>query len=203
MERIVVYSDYVCPFCYLAWAGVRDLIAGGADVELRAFELRPAPLPVLRELDAGKRQAWDRFILPTAERLGLPARLPTVFPRTRKAHEAAHHARTLGLGVAMHERLFHAYFAEGLDIGRIDVLVELGESVGIDRSSMKVELDIDQYTDAVLTEAERAQHLGVQAVPAYITESDELRAHVGLLEPAELRAWVNAGRSGPGRESEP
>lgn len=190
MGRVVVYSDYVCPFCYLGWAGVRDLVTEGAEVELRAFELRPAPVPLMRGLDAAKREAWQRFILPRAEALGLPAREPQVFPRTRKAHEAALHARRLGLGTEMHDALFRAYFAEGRDIGRIDVLVEVGASLGIEASSLKVELDIDQYTDAVMAEERAAAAVGVTAVPAYVVEGERPRIHMGLMGAAELRHWL-------------
>ena len=195
MGRLVVYSDYVCPFCYLAWPGVRSLAQAGVDVELRAFELRPAPMPPLQGLDEGKRQAWDRFILPAARELGLDARVPAIFPRTRKAHEAAHHARTQGAALEMHDRLFRAYFAEGRDIGRIDVLVALGEEVGLERSALKVELDIDQYTDAVAAEATSAARSGIRAVPAYVMEQGEPRTHVGLLDPQELAEWVRPGMS--------
>ena len=188
--KLVVYSDYVCPFCYLAWPAVRSLLEEGHDVELRAFELRPPPVPLPRALDEPKRQAWERIIAPRAAALGLPLREPRVFPRTRKAHEAAHHARRLGLGAAMHEALFAAYFGEGRDIGRIDVLVAIGESLGIEASSLKVELDIDQYTAAVLSEERAAAAQGVRAVPAYVVEGDEARVHAGLLDAAALRRWL-------------
>lgn len=188
--RLVVYSDYVCPFCYLAWPAIRALIEAGHAVELRAFELRPAPVPLPRTLEPRKRLAWERVIAPRAAELGLEARVPEVFPRTRKAHEAVHHARRLGIGAALHDALFRAYFVDGRDIGRIDVLVQLGESLGIERSSLKVELDIDQYTDAVLEEERAAAALGIRAVPAYVVPGATARVHEGLLGATELRAWL-------------
>lgn len=190
---LVVYSDYVCPFCYLAWPAVEALLREGHDVELRAFELRPPPVPLPRSLEPQKRSAWERLIAPRAAELGLPARLPATFPRTRKAHEAAHHARRLGLGTAMHDALFRAYFGDGRDIGRIDVLVELGESLGIERSSLKVELDIDQYTAAVVAEEREAAGLGIRAVPAYVVPGATPRVHEGWLDGAQLRQWVENG----------
>ena len=148
MKEVAVYSDYVCPFCYLAWPALKELMAAGWRVELRAFELRPLPLPLGRPPGPQARQEWAAVIAPRAAAQGLEVYFQARRPRTRKAHELAHHARRLGLAPAVHERLFRAYFTQGLDIGRIDVLVALGEALGLERSSVKVELDLDQYTDA-------------------------------------------------------
>ena len=150
-------------------------------------------MPLPRTLESSKRLAWERVVVPRAAELGLEARLPVVFPRTRKAHEAAHHGRRLGIGTALHDALFRAYFVDARDIGRIDVLVELGESLGIERSSLKVELDIDQYTDAVLAEERAAAELGIRAVPAYVVPGATPRVHEGLLGATELRQWLGNG----------
>lgn len=190
MGRVVVYSDYVCPFCYLAWPAVRELLREGVPVELGAFELRPSPAPLPRSLAGWQQEAWDRTIAPRAAALGLAPRAPTLFPRTRKAHEAARHARAVGAEEAMHDALFRAYFEEGRDIGRIDVLVEIGVQVGLDASGLKVELDIDQYTDAVRAQEREAAHAGVTSVPAYVVEGKPARVHMGLLSAAELRDWL-------------
>jgi predicted DsbA family dithiol-disulfide isomerase len=200
-ERILaVYSDYVCPFCYLAWSGISELIGAGWQVELRAFEVRPSPLPLTSQPDAARREAWEQVIAPRAAGLGLTAKFPAWQPRTRKAHELAHHCRKLRLAARVHERLFAAHFRDGLDIGRIDVLVQLGEELGLERSSVKVELDVDQYTDEVVREEEGALALGIHAVPAYVAGAGGKWVHVGLLEGAELGAWLAQAR--PGNENE-
>jgi len=198
---LAVYSDYVCPFCYLAWPGISELIGAGWQVELRAFEVRPSPLPLAGRPGAGRREAWEQVIASRAAALGLAARLPELQPRTRKAHELAHHGRKLGMAALVHERLFAAYFRDGLDIGRIDVLVQLGEELGLEPSSVKVELDVDQYTDAVVREEEEARALGIHAVPAYVAGAGGKRVqHVGLLEGAELGAWL--AQAGQANEDE-
>lgn len=198
MGRVVVYSDYVCPFCWLAWPAVRDAMREGVPLEPAAFELRPAPAPLPRALTAAQQAAWDREIAPRARALGLAPRVPTRFPRTRKAHEAVRHARASGLELELHDALFRAYFEEGRDIGRIDVLVEIGAGLGLDATGLKVELDIDQYTDAVRAEELDAARLGVTAVPAYVAAGEPARVHMGLLSAAELRDWLAqaSGRDG-------
>lgn len=188
MPEIIVFSDYVCPFCCLAEATLSRLRREDrVEVAYRAFELRPAPLPLLDPGDEGLRRAWERVVEPLARELGVVMRLPRVQPRTRKAHEAVAFARDHGRFPAMHEALFRAFFAEGEDIGRIDVLVRLGGSVGLEPTALKVALDIDQYTERVLAEEIEAQERGVAGVPSFLI-GEELR--VGLQSYEALRALV-------------
>jgi predicted DsbA family dithiol-disulfide isomerase len=191
-RRLAVYSDYVCPYCCLAWAGLQSLAAEGLEVALLPFELRPAPVPLPAATDPERRREWEQVIAPRAAALGLEVRFPAAVVRTRKAHELALHAARQGAGGAMHARLFQAYFAEGRDIGRIDVLLDLAAEVGLERTGVKVELGIDQYADAVAEAQRRAGTLGVRAVPAYIDEVNGFaaRSHLGLLDRAELKQWL-------------
>jgi predicted DsbA family dithiol-disulfide isomerase len=150
MPRLVAFSDYVCPFSYLAEPALARLPAEeGVEVEYRAFELRPAPAPLPDAGGEALAAQWRTTIEPLARALGVEARLPPVQPRSRKAHEAAKFARDRALFAEMHRALFHAFFVEGRDIGRIDVLVELGETVGLDRTELKVALDVDHLAERV------------------------------------------------------
>jgi len=185
---VVVFSDFTCPFSYVTEAALRKL---GGEVELavdyRAFELFPAPAPL--PLDAGME--WADPLRPLAEEAGIQLLRPGYQARTRKAHEAARHAEEHGAGAEMRAVLFDGYFREGLDIGRIDVLVELGERVGLDRTEMKVVLDIDRFSDAVLGDHEAALRSGVQETPTLgVGSGAAARVLVGAQPYAALRAAV-------------
>ena len=189
---IEVFSDFACPFCYLAEPGLKRLEDEGVAVRYRAFELRPTPAPLEPPgNDPRKRQSWEQVIVPTAGRLGLTLRFPKVAVRTRKAHESARFASEHGAGRAMRDALFAAYFTDGLDIGRIDVLVEIGAAAGLDRTALKVSLDIDQQTDAVAADRAAGMALRLTGVPAFIgsgaMQPDRL---IGLQGYETLKAWV-------------
>jgi predicted DsbA family dithiol-disulfide isomerase len=49
LSTIEVFSDFVCPFCYLAEQPLADAVEG-TDVQIawQPFELRPEPTPTLR-----------------------------------------------------------------------------------------------------------------------------------------------------------
>ena len=65
------------------------------------------------------------------------------------------------------KEIFAAYWTEGRDIGRIDVLSELASSVGLDPEELKIALDIDKFSDEVLRDRELAQKLRVPGTPRF------------------------------------
>lgn len=192
---IEVFSDFACPFCYLAEPGLKRLETEGVAVRYRSFELRPSPSPLMRPGDdPQKRMGWSQVIEPWAERVGLEMRFPEIAVRTRKAHEASLFAAKHGKGRAMRDALYAAYFAGGLDIGRIDVLVGIGDSIGLDRTALKVSLDIDQQTEQVAADRDEAMALRLTAVPAFIGgEGMQPARLIGLRDYDALRTWVETG----------
>ncbi|MBW3571390.1 MAG: DsbA family protein [Gemmatimonadetes bacterium] len=187
---VVVFSDFACPFSYVTEAALRRMqSAGEVEPTHLAWELYPAPAP-LPAVDAG---GWMDALRPLANELGVALRVPAPV-RTRKAHEAAAFAAAKGAGPAVREALFAAHFAEGRDIGRIDVLVEIGAGAGLDASELKVVLDVDAFAARVAAEQEAARRAGVQEVPTLVIGTgDEARWLVGARAYAELRAAVLHG----------
>ncbi len=188
MPRLVVYSDYVCPFCYLATPALARLREqDGIDVEARPFELRPAPAPLPDPRAPGLIAAWEGTVLPLAAAAGLEMRLPALRARTRKAHEAAAFARERQRFQPMHDALFRAVFLEGRDIGRIDVLVAIGVAAGLDRTELALALGLDSYADAVARDEQAAAAADIVAVPAFVAGGEVME---GLLPYEVLRDWL-------------
>lgn len=187
---VVVFSDFACPFSYVTEAALRRMEAAGEVAATHlAWELYPAPAP-LPPADAGK---WMDALRPLANELGLALRVPPP-ARTRKAHEAAAFAASKGVGPAMREALFAAHFGEGRDIGRIDVLVEIGAGLGLDATELKVVLDVDTFAARVAAERDAALRAGVRGVPTIVVGTgDEARWLVGARPFAELRAAILGG----------
>ncbi len=100
------------------------------EVDWRAYELRPDPVPTLDPDGDYLHRVWNASVYPMAEALGMKLRLPPVQPRSRKALEAAEYARGEGRFDEMHEALFGALFEGGEDIGKEEL--QIGASVGLD-----------------------------------------------------------------------
>lgn len=174
---------------------MRELARVELDVEViwRAFELRPEPVPTLDPGGEYLQRAWQGSVYPLAERLGMTMNLPPVQPRSRRAHEAAHWARSQGRFDEYHEAVFRAFFERGEDIGKVEVLVGLAHALKLDDEALRVALENREYERDVLEDEREAESLGVTGVPAFIF--DRKAALTGVQSVENLRRAVEHVRS--------
>ncbi|MCG3114598.1 MAG: DsbA family protein [Candidatus Manganitrophus sp. SA1] len=178
--RIDVWSDYVCPFCYLevpVLDRLQEAFGPALQIDWHAFELRPEPIPTLDPAGDYLKTTWARSVYPMAERRGMALQLPPVQPRSRKALEAAAHARAEGSFDPMHRAIFRAFFEEGRDIAQMEVLLEIAASAGLDAESLRHALETNRHTKAVLEEEHLAQELGISAVPTMLLRREDAPLH--------------------------
>lgn len=211
-----VWSDVVCPFCYLGAAQLRAAIArfdhgGEVVVRPRAYELDPAtPLAFDRplvELVAAKYgqsvEAIERFhrrLEAEGAALGVEMDFTRARPtNTFDAHRLVALAQTQGLESAMAERLFAAYFAQGELVSDRATLARLADEVGVagapDTLASGVFADDVREDEAIATEA------GLTGVPAFAIDGRFAvmgAQGVDALLAALERAW--ARRADPERD---
>lgn len=182
---------------------MHELTRTDPDVQIvwRAFELRPDPVPTLDPEGDYLRRVWASSVYPMAERLGVAMKLPPIQPRSRRAHEAAHWARDQGRFDDYHAKVFRAFFERGEDIGDVDVLVSLAETLGLPGEPLREALNQRAFEPGVLRDERDAQDMGISGVPAFVADR---RAAVTGVQPVEgLRELVKHVRSldlGPRRE---
>jgi predicted DsbA family dithiol-disulfide isomerase len=182
---IDVWSDVVCPFCYLGSRQL-DLALEGFEhrddviITHHAFELDPTtPLVVERSLDeivAAKyalpvehAREQHRRLEAQAASLGVTMNFDRArATNTFDAHRLIALASTRGLGDAMAKRLFRAYFGEGRLISDHDQLDELAHEVGVDDASRL--WTGDAYASDVRSDEAAAQDLGISGVPAFVVD---------------------------------
>lgn len=168
---IDIWSDYVCPFCYLEMPITSQLQTHfQEDVEIawHAFELRPDPVPTLDPDGEYLHRVWGQSVYPMAEIRGMALKLPPVQPRSRKAFEATEFARDQDMGILMHCAIFHSFFEEGRNIGSVDVLMDIGGNIGLDVDQLQAALASNLYTARVLKDEALAAQLDITAVPAML-----------------------------------
>jgi predicted DsbA family dithiol-disulfide isomerase len=169
--RINVWSDYVCPFCYLEEPVLERLkqeFGDAVEIVWRAFELRPEPEPTLDPKGDYLRDAWAQSVYPMAAHRGMTLRLPPVQPRSRLAHEAVEFARDRGRHAEMNHALFRAFFEDGRDIGSKEVLLEICSEAGLDREELREALESGRHIEHVLSDQQLAHELGISGVPALV-----------------------------------
>jgi predicted DsbA family dithiol-disulfide isomerase len=189
--RLTVFSDYVCPFCYLEEpdiAAVRDAYGERVEIDHRAYELRPDPVPTLDPDGEYLHRVWDTAVYPIADALGMTLRLPPVQPRSRRALEAAEYAREERRFSETHDALFRALFQDGRDLNDSETLLEIGAAAGLDEQELRRALDEGRYTEKVVADEELAKRLGVFSVPTVLVGRSDLP-----LEEAEAVVGTQTG----------
>lgn len=188
--KIDVWSDIACPWCYLGkrrWeAGLAQYRSAGGDreveVEFHSFELSP-DTPVDfdgSEVDfLAKHKGMDevqvRRMLEQMTQLGAEEGLAYDFEAlrhaaTRKAHEVLHLAKARGLQHELVERMFAAYFVEGMHLGKDETLAHLAAEVGLDRDEVLAALDAGTYGPDVDADLAQADAYGISGVPFFVVE---------------------------------
>src|SRR3954469_18769207 len=100
--------------------------------------------------------------------MGVPIKLPTVFPQphSHMAFEGFQYAREHGRGNEYNHRVLEAFFVESKDIGDIGVLTNLAGEVGLDEREFGEALRTRKYRDAHRRALRHAyEEAGVTGVP--------------------------------------
>ncbi len=195
MHKIAIYTDYVCPYCLLAEKVVQDAIGDlPVEIEWRAFELRPEPVPTLRVEDPYLPAIWQRSVYPIAARLGIPIRLPSWSPqpRTAKAFEVLALAKERGAGHAYSLGVLRAFFQEDRNIGDPDVLVELAAEAGLDRNEVRKALDEGTYEQSHREALRHAREdMAITSVPTIVVGEQVFR---GMPTVDELKSAISLAK---------
>jgi predicted DsbA family dithiol-disulfide isomerase len=197
---VTVFSDYVCPFCYV---GTRRLIRLAEQVDLaitwKGVEIHPDTPPDGMPLeDLGyPPDLWDRMMmhlgnLAAEEGIRLAERRFTT--NSHRALLLAEAARDRGPDtfVAVHEGLFHAFFTQGLNIARVDVLRPIATAAGMDDAAFERALIEPDYEARLKANLEAARAHGIRGVPAFVF-GDRLVS--GAVPLAQLLAAAEAAAS--------
>lgn len=181
--KIDVFSDTVCPWCYIGKRRLERALAEpgapGADISWRPFQLNPA-MPE-GGMDRAEYLAWKfggagparrayGAVREAAEAESLPIRLDAITrtPNTLASHRLIHYAAGRGAENAVVDALFHAYFVEGVDIGDTAALAAIAASAGLDAAAVRAWLDSGEDGVLLADRDRRAREMGVRGVPFFI-----------------------------------
>lgn len=129
----------------------------------------------------------------TADDLGLPFGRGAMTFNSRNAQEVGKWAEAQGHGDAFHRRAFRAYFVDGLNIAKMDVLTDLATDAGLDGTAVASILKEGRYAPAVDADWQLSRRVGVTAVPTFVYNR---RALVGAQSYDSLKRLV-AGEGAP------
>jgi predicted DsbA family dithiol-disulfide isomerase len=183
--KIEIWSDVVCPFCYIGKRKFEEAMksfSGAADVEVvwRSYQLQPdletqPGKNAIAHLAESKgwtidysRQMHD-YVVNLAKEVGLQYDFDkAVVANSFRAHALSHYAHEMGKGNEMEERLFQAYFINGENIDDLQTLLSIAEEIGLDKEISRTKLESGFYTAAVEKDIAAAQEAGVTGVPFFV-----------------------------------
>ncbi len=185
MNTIEIWSDILCPFCYIGkrrFQTALDALPQREQVQVnwRSFELDPAAKRdydlSIHELLAkkyGRTLDWAREMNANLEeqarQMGLEFHMDRIVPTNSfHAHRLLHLGKSLGLQDAVSEKLFAAYFTEGRHIGQIETLKAIAAEAGLDPSRAQAVLESNEFAEAVRQDEDEAQLFGLTGVPAFV-----------------------------------
>lgn len=192
--KIKVYSDYVCPFCFLAKHPFEEAIEGkDVEVEWHPFELRPEPSVPLDPInDPSKLALWGKYIYPAIEKVGINMKLPNVSPHpyTGLAFEGFHFAKAHGKAKEYNDKIFRAFYQEEKNIGKLDILSDIAGQIGLNTEHFKEALEKGTYRKV---QAEALRHAyeeaEINAVPTFIIGNTVIG---GMTTKEEFERVINA-----------
>lgn len=183
--KIEVWSDYVCPFCYIGKRRLEEAIEstglhGKVEVVFKAYELDPnspkesdesvqVELAEKYGMSIDEAKNMTKNVEVQAKSVGLNYDFDKMTPaNTFDAHRIAKLAVEEGVAPEVTERLLKAYFIEGEKIGREDILLRLAEEAGVSSDRAKEVLDSDEFADDVRMDIAEAGQIGVKGVPFFV-----------------------------------
>jgi predicted DsbA family dithiol-disulfide isomerase len=205
--------DFICPWCWIAHTNLKDAIRRAAQevapvIKYIPYEINPT-MPAAgckrREYRSDKFGSWEKSQERDAEsvlagrRVGLHFNYDRidVTPNTRLAHRLLFFVdmgREAVQTEEMYKAIFHAYFSEGQDIGKAEVLAEIAGRIGISASSVRFFLATDALDHEVEALELKAMAAGVEAVPTIQIGRTRLS---GARPPTVLANVMKASATGP------
>lgn len=144
------------------------------EVRWKAFPLHPETPEEglsLEELFAGRSVDINKVLIrlrQAADEVGLPLGERKRTYNSRLAQELAKWAESEKKGDPFHEAVFHAYFVEGRNIGKIDELARLANGVGLPEKGAISVLESRTFKEAVDADWSRSHELGITGVPTFV-----------------------------------
>lgn len=201
MVKLVIFSDPVCPWCYIGKARLGRALEMRPEhpfqIEWHPFMLNP-DMPAggmdrrsyLEAKFGGKAGAVEAYmpVVEEAAKSGLKLNLDAIArtPNTLDAHRLIHWAGIEGRQTPVVSALFQAYFVDGRDIGDRAVLAAIAESCGMDGAAVARLLAGDADADDIRARDADARRKGVTAVPTFVVAG---RHVVPGAQPTEL--WLD------------
>lgn len=172
--KITVYSDYICPFCFIGKERVDKLEEEfKVDVEWRGFEIHPETPREGRtiedlNMDKGYIEMMRDNVMKLAKEAKLNIKFPSKLSNSRLALEISEYAKEKGKFREFHSAIFDACWREGRDIGNMEFLFKTAKKVGLDVGELKRYLKDGRAKKKLSEYLDEIKRYMITGVPTFI-----------------------------------
>lgn len=183
--KIEIWSDYVCPFCYIGKKQLEKAIQdtgfeGQVELVYKSYQLDPTTPEDTNEsiyeslakkysMSLDKAKEMTQGVTARAKEVGLNYNFDKMMAEnTLKAHRLVKWAEQQGDATALVEAILHSYFIDAKRISHDDVLVSIAEQVGLNRDDVLKVLASDDFKADVEVDIQEGLQLGVKGVPFFV-----------------------------------
>ena len=183
--EVEIWSDIMCPFCYIGKRKFEQALSqfphqDQVKITWKSFQLNPDMktepdrsindyLADMKGWSLDEARAMNDRVTAMAREVGLSYDFDrAVVANSFDAHRLIQLAKANGLGDAIEERLFKAYFTEGRNVADQATLLELGMEIGLDKIAIETLLSSDQFSREVKQDVYEAQQVGARGVPFFV-----------------------------------
>jgi len=204
MQIDIIY-DLVCPWCYIGKRRLEQALRLRPSVEAttrwRPFLLNPEMPPdginrtaYLMNKFGSEARVWRTYsaIAEAGQSVEIDFAFERIgqMPSSVNSHRLVYFADRQSKADATVETLFLAFFVNGQNIGKIDVLLKIGENLGLDVGALSLYLDGDTDVAMVHDENDHAHRMGINGVPSFIFDGEH--AISGAQPPEALARILDA-----------
>jgi protein disulfide-isomerase len=186
--KIQIWSDIMCPFCYIGKRRLENAInqfghQEAIEIEWKSFQLDPNFIAseddnLVEHLAEKYRKDKDWAIemlenmTQNAANSGLEFHFEkSIMANSFNAHRLLHLAKQKQLGSELKELLFKAYFTDGQDVNNKETLKQLGIQVGLHANEIDEVLNSNSFSKEVEEDMLTAQKIGIQGVPFFVFDN--------------------------------
>ena len=176
--NIKVFSDYACPFCYIALHFFEKLKEDRVqfDMEWIPYEMNP-DIPkegksIEGKFPKGYREKMHEMLTKFGQEYGIEYKMQKMDYNTHRALLAGEYAKSLGKYDDFSKRVFKAYFTEERNIGDEEVLNSIAEEVGLDVDKMNKLIDSEEFEENMKEAKKLIDKFEVEGTPTIIINNE-------------------------------
>lgn len=174
-HKFVIFSDYVWPYCYIG-KGIVDKLKKEFDIddEWLPFEIHTETptngMAIGNLFPPSSLESMFRNLKLMGEKYGIEFNIINILSNTHLSLAAGEYAKEMGKFHEYNQEIFNAYFSKGRDIGDINVILSIAESIGLNSMELQRKLSDGQYDGILRNTTEEAKRSRINSTPTFIID---------------------------------